>query len=82
MTLMSVSAARTRLPEILNKVALRGERVVIHRRGTQLAAIVPVEDLELLRRYEDKLDGEAALLAKRTKGSISFAALKKKAGID
>jgi prevent-host-death family protein len=81
MTRMSATAARTQLSEALNEVAYGGERVVIHRRGKELAAIVSIEDLEVLRRLEDKLDGEAAIRAKKTKGSVSWESVKAKAGL-
>jgi prevent-host-death family protein len=48
-----VSEAREQISEILNRVAYRGERVVLHRRGKELAALIPMEDLEILLRVVD-----------------------------
>ena len=43
--------------------AYGGERVRVVRRGREIAAIVPIEDVELLERLEDELDLKAALEA-------------------
>jgi PHD/YefM family antitoxin component YafN of YafNO toxin-antitoxin module len=39
------------------------ERLILTRRGKKLAAIIPVEDLELLEELEDQLDVAAARAA-------------------
>jgi prevent-host-death family protein len=57
---LNTSAARDGLADILNQVAYAGERVILHRRGKNVAAIVSMEDLQLLQAMEDKLDNEAA----------------------
>lgn len=44
--------ARKNLAEILNRVAYGKERVVVTRHGKELAAIVPVEELDLLDRVK------------------------------
>lgn len=44
------------LAAILNRVAYGKERLVLTRRGRSLAAIVPIEDLELLEELEDERD--------------------------
>ena len=53
------SKAREQLADILNRVSVRGDRVVLHRHGKDVAALVPVEDLRLLQALEDRLDVEA-----------------------
>ena len=57
---VSVSEARNDFAEIVNRAAYGGERVRVVRRGRAVAAIIPIEDLELLERIEDELDLEAA----------------------
>ncbi len=57
---VSVSEARHDFAEIVNRAAYGGERVRVVRRGQAVAAIIPIEDLELLERLEDELDLEAA----------------------
>jgi len=56
MTTVPISEARERLADLGNRAALRGERVLVERRGKNLFAIVPVEDVELLERLEDEAD--------------------------
>ncbi len=56
MATVRISDARTHLPDIANRVSITGEPVVIERRGKDLVAIVSMEDLELLRQLEDKID--------------------------
>lgn len=57
---VAVREARIHLAEILNRVAYRGERIVLHRRGKEAAALVPVEDLRLLEELEDRIDAQEA----------------------
>jgi len=44
----------------VNRVTYRGERIVIRKHGRPVAALVPVEDLTLLREIEDRIDLEDA----------------------
>ena len=55
---VAITDARDDFADIVNRVTYRGERVVLTRRGKRLAAIIPVEDLELLERLEDAADLE------------------------
>ncbi|HDH57211.1 MAG TPA: type II toxin-antitoxin system Phd/YefM family antitoxin [Bacteroidetes bacterium] len=59
MTIIPITEAREHLADLGNRVSLCGERVIVERRGKNLFALVPVEDLELLERLEDKLDLDA-----------------------
>ena len=81
MTRLSASAVREEFSETLNRVAYGGERIVLERRGKDVAALVPVEDLELLEELEDRMDLEAARKALKEQGSISLDALKAELGI-
>lgn len=58
-------------------MAGKGERVVPARGGKSVAAIVPIEDLELLRRIDDALDNEAADEAREEPSLIPWPKLKK-----
>jgi prevent-host-death family protein len=44
-------AIRQRIGDILNRVALRHDEFIIERKGKPLAALVPVERLEQMRRF-------------------------------
>ena len=47
---ISTLEVRQRLGDILNRVALRNDEFIIERKGKPLAAVVPVERLEQMRR--------------------------------
>lgn len=80
---ITTSEARDELSEILNRVAYGRERVVIRRRGKDLAAVISVEDLRRLERLEetleDKLDAEAAdrILADRNAEFVDWQSAKR-----
>ncbi len=69
MSRIAASEAREKFATILNEVAFGGERVLLHRHGKDVAAFVPIEDLELLEALEDKMDLETARRALAEKGS-------------
>jgi prevent-host-death family protein len=56
MTRLAASKAREDFSDTLNRVAYGGERIVLRRRGRDLAAIVPMEDLALIEKIEDETD--------------------------
>jgi prevent-host-death family protein len=51
---LNVSDIRKNLADILNQVAYGGTRVVLGRRGREIAALVPIQDLESLRQAARK----------------------------
>lgn len=57
---MPAAEAREKLSEIINRVAYGDERIVLTRYGKALVAMVPIEDLEALDRYQDLLDAQLA----------------------
>ena len=65
MVRMNTSDVRHEFAEVINRAAYRGERIVLHRRGKDVAAIISLEDLELLERLEDENDLKAAKAALR-----------------
>ena len=81
---LSASEARSQFADVLDRVAHRGERVIIERRGKVLGAVVPREDLELLERVRELEDEEnvaAVKRARKQKGSIAWALIKKDLGL-
>ncbi|HTE18626.1 MAG TPA: type II toxin-antitoxin system prevent-host-death family antitoxin, partial [Armatimonadota bacterium] len=60
---LSVGALRDQIADTLNRVAYTGARIVIERRGKNIAAVVPIEDLELLQALETRVDLETARAA-------------------
>ena len=81
MTRLRASTVREEFSETLNRVAYKGERIVLERHGKDVAALVPLEDLELLEELEDRMDLEAARKALTEHGSISLDELKAELGI-
>ena len=78
------SEARARFADVLDRVAHKGERVVIERRGKVLGAVVSAEDLRILERVrelEDEEDAKAAARARKERGSIAWAIIKRDLGI-
>jgi prevent-host-death family protein len=67
MTRLNVVDLRHSLADVLNRAEYRGERIIVHRRGKDAAAIISIEDLRLFERLvseaEDKLDEAAAQAA-------------------
>ncbi len=78
---MKVADIRNNLADAINRVAYSGERIILERRGKGVAALVSVEDLELLQRIEDEADIKAARKALKEKGGISLEDFKKKYGM-
>ena len=84
MVRINASEVREDFAEVLNRVAYRGERIVIHRRGKDVVALVPVEDMALLQALEDRIDIEEArkaLAEARSKGTIRWDELKTELGL-
>lgn len=84
MTKISVSDAREDFSEVINQVFYSGKRIVLHRRGKDLVAMVPVSDLEMLESLEDAMDidaAKAAIKEVKKKGSIPWNKLKKELGL-
>lgn len=77
MTRLNVSKAREQFPEIVNRAAYGKERTIVSRRGKDLAAVIPIDDLRLLERLskkemdrQDLADARAALKEAKEKGTI------------
>ena len=76
--------ARENMAEVLNRVAYAKDRVRITRRGKEVAAVVPIEDLELIERLEDEIDireAKKALTDVRKHGAVPWEKVKKDLGI-
>jgi len=76
---IAAAAARKDLADTVNRAAFAGARVVITRHGKDVAAVVPIADLELLRKIENLVDEKAArraLREGRRSGMMSLAKFK------
>lgn len=76
--------ARAQFSEIINRAAFGKERMILTRRGKEIVAVVPIEDVKLLEALEDKIDLEearAALAESKKKGTVSWEKIKKDLGL-
>jgi len=86
MTRVTVSQARETFPEIVNRAAYGKQRTVVSRRGKDLAAVVPMDDLALLEALAgdevDRRDIEDARAALAERGkNIPLETVKKELGL-
>jgi prevent-host-death family protein len=84
MPALAMSKAREEFSEMVNRAAFAKERVMIERHGKPVAAMVPVEDVELLQAFEDRMDLadiRTALAEAKKKGTKPLSALKKELGL-
>ena len=76
--------ARAQFSEIINRAAFGKERIILTRRGKEIVAVVPIEDVKLLEALEDRIDLEearTALLETKKKGTVSWQKIKKDLGL-
>jgi prevent-host-death family protein len=60
MTTLAVSEARKELADVVDRVKYKGERFILSKNGKRAAAIISVEDLDLLEGLQDIRDTEEA----------------------
>ena len=67
----------------LTRVVMKRERVVVHRRGKAVAALVPLEDLALLEELEDRADVQEAArrLADANDKAIPYEQIRQELGL-
>ena len=81
---LSANKARERFADTINRVAYGKERVVLRRRGKEIAAVVPIDDLRLLEELEDRMDlvdARAALAETKKKGAKPLARILRDLGL-
>ena len=82
-TIMSTNDAIEKFLDLINRVAQNKERIVLTRRGKEIAAIVPMEDLHAIQSSHDKQDLQEAIEAlkeARQSNPITLEELKEKIG--
>jgi prevent-host-death family protein len=80
---LAASKARAGFSDTINRVAFGKERIVLRRRGKEIAAVVPIEDFRLLEELEDRIDlmdARAALTETKKKGAKPLEAILKELG--
>ena len=81
-TTISTADARKNFADIVNKVAYGKNSIVLTRRGKEIAALVSIEELELLQQLEDYIDIQDAKKALEEPGEkLSAQRVWKKLGV-
>ena len=81
-TSFSAVQAREQFADLVNRSAYRGERITLTRRGKGVAAVVPIEDLQLLEQLEDRIDiAEARKALKEPGPNVPWEKVKKELGL-
>jgi prevent-host-death family protein len=81
---VSTVDARKQISDIINRAAFGKERMILTRRGKELVAVVPIEDVKLLEALEDRMDLEearTALAESKKKGTVAWKKIKKDLGL-
>jgi antitoxin Phd len=82
-TTMTTLDAKEKFTELLNHVNHTKERVLLVRRGKEIAALVSIEDLQFLETTQDKHDLHEAIDAlkeAKNTGTITLEQLKEEIG--
>jgi len=82
-TSVNIADAKEEFSELINRVSHNKERITLTRRGKDVAALVSMEDLQLLLSLQDKADLDDAMEAlkeTREHGTISLDSLKEQIG--
>jgi prevent-host-death family protein len=82
---LSTSEARQQFAELINRTAYKGERFVVHRRKKPVAAVIPIEEYDLLEKIieerENALDIRMLRKARKEKGRIPWRQVKRELGM-
>ena len=81
---ISAAKAREEFSDLVSRAAYAKERHVVTRRGKAVAAMVPIEDLELLEELEDRIDvieGLQALAEAQEQGTKSWEEVRAELGL-
>jgi prevent-host-death family protein len=76
--------ARERFSEVVNEAAFGKQRVVLTRHGKEIAALIPISDLQVFHELECLIDvneAKKALSKLKSEGSITLDELKKELGL-
>ena len=79
MSRLSLTNARRQFSDTINRVSYGGERIILDRNGKEVAALVSVDDLELLELLEDRMDIEEARRVLEEEEFVSWDDLKDEA---
>lgn len=81
--ILNTIEAKEQFADLINRVVHSKERVILTRRGKEIAVIIPYEDLKLIEDSEDRHDlreATEALKEARSEGTITLEQLKDEVG--
>ena len=81
---ITVTQARKNLSDIVDKVGFNAETQIITRKGKQIVAIIPIQELRLLEKIEDcndLMDAREALADIKENGTITWEHFEKELGL-
>ena len=88
MNTITAKAARDGFSDLLSKTAFSKERIIVTRNGKQLAALIPMEELNILEQVlnfleyqHDLTDAQQALKEVETEGTISWNEVQDRLGL-
>jgi PHD/YefM family antitoxin component YafN of YafNO toxin-antitoxin module len=82
MSRLSTRELQEEIVDALDRVATRGERIVVQHRQKDAAVLISLQDFALLKRLEDRLDLEAIRKSKAELGpDVDWDDLKKECGL-
>ncbi|MBT4891170.1 MAG: type II toxin-antitoxin system Phd/YefM family antitoxin [Rhodospirillales bacterium] len=82
---ISATDARAIISEIVNEAAYGSKRTIITKHGQGKAAVVPIEDFEILKTLDDILDiaeAKQAMIEAKREGSVGWDDLKDELGLE
>ena len=82
---VSLVEAHERFLEVVDRAEEAKERIYLTRAGKRVAAIVPIEDVETIEKFEDRSDRRALRRARAemaVKGTIPWETLKAELGLE
>jgi prevent-host-death family protein len=83
-TVLNTVDAKEQFTDLVNRVVHSKERVILTRRGQEIAAIIPLEDLTLLQEAQERHDLREAIDALkeiRSVGTKSLDELREEIGV-
>lgn len=76
----TTSKARQEFSDIVSRAEYRGDRTILYRRNKAVAAVVPMEDLELIERAEDEHDLKL-IRKRRNEATVPWEQVKRQLGL-
>lgn len=83
MVSLSVTSARAQFSDLIDKVAFKGERIILRRNGKTVGALVSADDARLLEALGDRIDiQEAQRRLRDGNAAIPYEQVRAELGLD